>query len=568
MHVGKSLAALGLLFTVVGATACSAGARPEGNLGAVGGSGGGGGAGGAVGGLAGGAGGFVPTACTAVAPTAPLRRLTRFEYNNTVRDLAKVSDAPADSFPPEDAGSGFGTDAKTQSVSDILAEKYVTTARKMAAALTLPERIADLSPCARAPEASNEGACARSVVDAFVPLAYRRPLQTGEAEDLVQLFQTIRTSGQSFPSSLAAVLEAVLQGPDFLYRPELGVPVEGRPDVLRPTGYEMATRLSYLFLGSMPDAALQVAAANGELATAEGVKAQATRLLGDGRAHQVVRFFFDNLLPIAGLGSLTREKHPDFTQAIGRLMREETQTFLEHEVFDGGTWPSALSAPYTYLNQDLAAFYGVTGVTGTAFQKVALDGVKRAGLLTQAGIVAGPIHANDTNPVVRGAFVLRKLLCMPIATPPASLGPIVPPDPALGGTARDRYTAHSARSECQGCHTMLDPIGFALENFNAVGQWQDHENNLPINVTVESPQLGAFTGAVELGKKLAESSQAQACFATNWANFAYARGTDEQDTCTMTKVEEQFRATGYNIKELLLALTQTDTFLYLPAVRQ
>jgi hypothetical protein len=567
MHVFKPRAAL-ILLTVVGAAACSGGERPGGNLGAVGGSGVGGG--GAVGGASGQAGtaGVAPTVCTPAVVTAPLRRLTRFEYNNTVRDLAKVSDAPADKFPPEDAGSGFGTDAKTQSVSDILAEKYISTARKIAASLTLPERIADLSSCASAPDTANEAACVRSVLDGFVPLAYRRPLQAGEADDLVQLFQTVRSAGQSFPSSLAAALEAVLQAPEFLYRPELGAAVEGRADVMRPTGPEMATRLSYLLLGSMPDPALRLAAANGELATAEGVKTQAVRLLGEKGARHVVRFFFDNLLPIASLGALVREEHPAFTQDLGRMMREETQTFLENEVFNGGTWPNALRAPYTYLNQDLAAFYGIAGVTGAEFRKVSLDGVRRAGLLTQGGVAAGPIHSNDTNPVVRGAFVLKKLLCITIGSPPDSLGPIVKPDPALGGTARDRFSEHSKRDECRSCHLILDPIGFALENFNAIGQWQDHENNLPINVTVDSPQLGAFSGAVEMGKKLADSPDAHACFATNWANFAYARGSDEQDACTMTKLQERFSATGYNIKELLLELTQTDTFLYLPAVRQ
>ena len=568
MHVIKPRAALGLMLTVMGAAACSAGERPGGNLGAVGGSGVGGG--GAVGGASGGVGtaGVAPTVCTPAVVTAPLRRLTRFEYNNTVRDLARVTDTPADNFPPEDSGSGFGTEAKTQSVSDTLAEKYITTARKIAASLTLPARIAELSPCANAPDTANEAACVRSVLDGFVPLAYRRPLQAGEADDLVQLFQTVRSAGQSFPSSLAAALEAVLQAPEFLYRPELGVAVEARADVLRPTGYEMATRLSYLFLASMPDPALRLAAANGELATAQGVKAQAARLLGEKGARHVVRFFFDNLLPIAGLGSFVRKEHPAFTQDIGRLMREETQTFLENEVFNGGTWPNALRAPYTYVNQELAAFYGIPGVSGPEFRKVPLDGVQRAVLLTQAGIATGPIHSNDTNPAVRGTFVLRKLMCISIGSPPDTLGPIVKPDPALGGTARDRFSVHSDKDACRGCHLSIDPLGFAWENFNAIGQWQDRENNLPINVTVDSPQLGAFSGAVEMGKKLADWPGTQACFATNWANFAYGRGSDEQDACTMTKLQEKFGATGYNIKELLLELTQTETFLYLPAVRQ
>lgn len=519
-------------------------------------------------GAAGGSASMTPADCgNPLPPRAPLRRLTRFEYNNTVRDLAQIMDAPANNFPPEEIGSGFGTDADTQSVSDVLTEKYMSTAAKIAATLTGPDRIATFAPCATSVTAVTESSCAQSVVDTFVPLAYRRPLEGDEAESLLQLFQTVRGGGASFASSLAAVLEAVLQGPEFLYRVELGVPVEGRADLRRPTGSEMATRLSYFLIGSLPDEQLRAAAASGGLDTREGVKTEATRLLGDPRARDVVRFFFDGLLPIQGLSSLMRTKFPQFSGQIGSLMRQETQTFLENIVFSGGSWPEALTAPYSYMNEELATFYGISGVTGSAFQKVPLDGVKRAGLLTQGGIVAGPIHSNETNPVVRGSFVLSKLMCAKISTPPASLGPIVPPDVAKGGTARERYSAHSSNPQCAGCHRLLDPIGFSLENFNAVGQWQEQENGKPIDVSVESPQLGVLSGAVELGKKLAESPDAEACFAANWANFAYGRASEDQEACTMQRVQEHFKTSGYNVKELLLELTQTDTFLYLPGVR-
>jgi hypothetical protein len=576
MSKARISSALALSLVTFGAAACTSSVDTP-NGGGPSGTTGGSAAGGSAAGGSGGASGSSPSGgvgattqnCTApVAPKAPLRRLTRFEYNNTVRDLAKNMDSPADLFPPDELGSGFGADAKTQTVSDVLAEKYMTTAKKMAAALTAADRIAELAPCATAPAKDAEVACVRTAIDKFVPLAFRRPLEAGEADGLVQLFQTVRTAGATFPSSLAAVVEAVFQAPEFLYRPEIGVPVEGRADLLRPTGYEMATRLSYLFLGSLPDDGLRAAAASGALSTAEGVKTEAERLLTDARARSTVRFFFDNLLPIQGLSTLTRGDFPEFTGKLGSLMRQETQTFLEHEVFDGGTWPQALTAPYTYVNEQLAAFYGITGVTGEAFQKVSLDGVKRAGLLTQAGMVAGPIHSNETNPVVRGAFVLNRLMCVKVSLPPASLGPIVPPDAKAGGTARDRFTAHSSNPQCAGCHKMLDPIGFALENFNAIGQWQDQENGQAINVTVDSPQLGTFSGAVELGKKLAEYPDAQVCFASNWANYAYGRGTEDQDACTLQQLQERFTATNYNIKELLVQLAQTDTFLYLPAVRE
>jgi hypothetical protein len=182
-------------------------------------------------------------------------------------------------------------------------------------------------------------------------------------------------------------------------------------------------------------------------------------------------------------------------------------------------------------------------------------------------VVSGPIHSDPNNPVVRGVFVLTKLMCFPLSPPPASLGPIVPPDPAIGGTARDRYTAHSNDGRCVGCHQMIDPIGFALENFTSVGQWQDMENGKPIDVTVTSPQLGTFNGAVELAQHLAENEAVQACFAANWANYAYGRGTMQQDACTMQQLQNTFNASGYSIKELFLGLTQTNTFLYLPAVQ-
>ncbi len=505
-------------------------------------------------------------------PSAPLRRLTHFEYDNTVRDLAGFTQAPASGFPPEESGNGFGNDARAQSVSATLAERYMTTARDIAAALTAPDRIASLVPCAAAPEAAAETTCARSVVDAFVPKAYRRALKAGEGEGYVQLFQTLRGAGESFASSVAGMLESALQGPELLYRPELGVPVEGRPDLLRPSAEEMATRLSYLFWGSMPDDALRAAAAGGELETPGGIRNQAARLLADPRAKQVVRYFFDNLLPIQGLAGLERDaqQFPAFNASLGALMRQETEAFLENEIFGGpGTWPGVFTAPYTYVNEALARFYGIPGVTGDAFQKVSLDGTKRAGLLTQAGILSGPIHSNHTNPVTRGSFVVQKLLCQTIPLPTGEiLAQVKPPEPYSAPTARERFTLHSTQPACQGCHVNMDPVGFALENFNAVGQWRDQENGVTIDASGTSPLLGTFNGAVELGKKVAESAEAQSCFAQHWVNFAYGRIVGERDTCSLKRAQNDFAAAGYKVQDLLLALTQTDNFLYLPGVRE
>ncbi|MES1183370.1 MAG: DUF1592 domain-containing protein [Myxococcales bacterium] len=514
--------------------------------------------------------GVGPQSCTGPStPTATLiRRLTQFEYNNTLRDLAK---APATELPAEDLGNLFGNDASTQSVPPTLVAAYNASAASVAAALTQAGNIGNLAQCATAPAAANEATCARTVIESFVPKAYRRPLAAGEADGLAQLFSTLRTSGQSFASSLAGVIEAVLQGPEFLYKPEFGAPADGRTDVLRLADSEMAVRLSYLFWGSMPDDGLVAAAAAGQLHTADQVKAQATRLLADKKSRDVVRYFFDFLLPIQGLASLQRDPglYPNFNATIGGYMRTEAETFLEKEVYEGsGTWPGILTAPYTYLNSDLAKYYGFTGPTGTEFVKVQLDGVKRGGLLSLGGIVAGPVHSNKTNPVTRGSLVVKKLMCQSIPLPTGDVAAMVkPPADDSGPTARDRYSMHSASPVCHACHINMDPVGFALENLDAVGRWREQENNVTIDASGDSPLLGTFNGPVELGKKLAASEAAQACFAKRWVDFGYARTSDDAN-CSLQRVQQQFKADGYNIQQLLVELTQTDDFLYLPAVTQ
>jgi hypothetical protein len=566
MHaVSKPLSALALTLTVAAIAACTGEVqRAEGNTP-------GGSAGSA--GTAGGSGPGTQTCNGPVVARAPMRRLTRFEYNNTVRDLLQDKSLPANAFPSEESGNGFGNDADAQGVVATLAEAYVSVAEKIAASATASDRIAQLAPCAtQVTDATSESACARTIVETFAPKAWRRPLAAGEADGLVALFTSVRPDND-FASGVATMLEAILQSPEFVYKPELGMDAPGRPGVKQPTADEMATRLSYLFWASAPDDALRAAAASGQLANAEGVRLQAQRLLADPKTREVVRFFFDNLLPISGLASLERDKtvYPTFSAKIGSLMRQETQTFLENEIFNGpGTWPGVFTAPYTYANQELATYYGLTGVTGDAFVKVNLGPeTHRAGLLTQAGILSGPVHTNHENPVVRGSFVVQKLMCQPIPKPSADIAALVtPPDPNSASTARQRFTVHSSNAVCHGCHVNMDPFGFALENFNVVGLYREQEGGVTIDASGDAPILGKFNGAVELGAALAGSEQAQQCFATHWMNFGYGRTLKDTEACGVQSVRNQFKESGYNVQQMLLALTQSEAFLTLPAVRE
>ena len=503
--------------------------------------------------------------------SAPIRRLTRNEFNNTVAALLGDTTSPALNLPPELLGNGFSNDAVQQTVSADLVSGYNEIAADIASRAIQPTSLAQLVPCAAsATSAASQESCAQTFINSWVPKAYRRALASGEADGLLALLKGV-ASADTFSSGIAAVIEAVLQSPDFLYRPEFGVADPAQPSLRRPTGDEMATRLSYLFWGSAPDDGLRAAAANGELLTADGILKSAKRLLSDDKAHGVVKFFFDSLLPITTLTDQTRDKYPTFSPQIGAYMRTETEKFLDNQVFaENGSWPSVFTANYTFVNEPLAKFYGMTGVTGTAFQKVTLDPTQRRGLLTQGAIMTGTTVTNSTNPVLRGTFVLNKLMCMNLNLPsdPATLALVAVPLDVTGATARDRYTAHSKQSLCQGCHRLIDPVGFALENYDAVGQYRTTENGVTIDASGKLPQATeVVSGAVALSQQLADSEQVQQCFAQHWVEYGYGRtmrGSPE-DKCLQEKINTAFKASGYNVKQLLLDLTQTTAFQYLPA---
>jgi hypothetical protein len=406
-------------------------------------------------------------------------------------------------------------------------------------------------------------------VSDFGQKAFRRPLTDAESTAFYGVYVAGK-EGANHAAGLKAVIQMALQSPQFLYRAEKGVPATGKT-VWRPTSTEMATRLSYLLWGSMPDAKLLAAAAQNQLETPEQVKAQAELMLQDTRAREVLRYFTDTLYGIGGLDGLERsaEVFPGFNASLGPLFRQETERFIEDVVWSGaGDFATLFNAPYTFVNGPLAAFYGLPGVTGDAFQRVERDPTRRLGLLTHASVLASTTPGSRNNPVVRGKFIFEEILCGHVPSPPVGLNVKEPPaDPTR--TTRERFSAHREMEPCKGCHVMLDPIGYGLENFDGVGSWRDTENGKPVDASGELPAsvdvAGAFNGPAELAKKIASSQDAQTCFANKWLSFAYGRVPGDGDACAKSQLESAFRAANGNIKALLLAATQTDAFLYLPA---
>jgi hypothetical protein len=536
-------------------------------------TGGGGGVGGAA--AAGGAGGSGATGgsgmvtCTEPAPVprAPLRRITRFEYNNTLRDLLGVTSRPADALPGEELGSGFGNDADVLSASRLLVDGYRGIAKQIANEVTADAALVSKTAGCD-PAASGEAACRQHFLSDYLKRAFRRPPDADDLASYEAAFDQGKTLGGDFASGVRAVIERSLQSAQFLYRIELGEAVDATRNLARPTGYELATRLSYFLWGSMPDPALIAAAEQGKLSTKAGVLEEAQRLLADDRAKESLRYFHAMLFGTGGLDFLERdaEYYPTFKPGMGVLFRQETEHFLDDVIWNGaGNLATIFSAPYTFVNEALAGFYGIPGVSGDAFQKVNLDTTKRAGLLTQASILTLTTPGSRSDPVIRGKWVYTKIFCGKIGDPPPDVPEL--PEPVPGQSTRERLAMHRAAPVCAGCHALMDPLGLPFENFDGVGLWRDTDNGAAIDASGEVPDFdvaGPFNGVVELAQKVAQSSDVRSCYLGSFMTYAYGRVITTEDACSRASLENTFNQAQGNVKELMLAVTQTDGFLLRP----
>jgi hypothetical protein len=293
-------------------------------------------------------------------------------------------------------------------------------------------------------------------------------------------------------------------------------------------------------------------------------------MLDDGHAKDVSHFFHNTLLGINGIDGLQRDAtvFPLYKPELATSFREETEQFMDYTIWKGkGDLASVFTAPYTFLNATLSKYYGIGSVTGTAYEMVATDGKRRAGVLTQASFLAATTPGAHNNPVVRGKFIFQKMLCGVVKDPPPALMVKEPPADSTR-TTRERFEAHRTDPSCIACHQSLDPIGYGLENYNGIGLWQDTDNGKQIDASGEFPPTkdtaGPFVGPIELGQKLAASQDAQNCYVGNWLTFAYGRVESTEDACNRSSLESVFKAEKGNIKKLMLALTQTDAFLYRP----
>jgi hypothetical protein len=491
-----------------------------------------------------------------------MRRLTHIEFDNTIADLLGIDGQPSSGFAADVASQGFTNNSAGQNVTPTLAEQYIEVVEGLSRETT--RNLTGLLGCD--PLTAGEEACVQQFISDFGKRAWRRPLDEGEQGRALSFFRTVRAQYELDVSSQLLV-QFFLLSPHFLYLVE-PLPAGAAPGSMVPLdSWKIATRLSYFLLGTMPDAPLFAAAEAGTLDTPEAVAAEARRLLKLPRARARIGLFFTEWLRLRHIDKLQKDAtmFPDFDLSLGPLLREQVELFAQAVILDdGGTVNDLLTAPFTFVNNRLAPLYGVTAPAGSTMSRVDLDPTQRAGLLTHAALLATLAHQNQTDPVVRGKFVRESVLCNSV--PPVPVGLVVTtPVITPGSTTRERFRQHQDDPNCSGCHSLMDPIGLGFENYDPLGQWRDMDNGLPVDATGEvigTDVAGTFNGAIELANKLAQSEQVSECFTKTWLRFALGRSEQEADQGALTAAGDKFAASGFKMSELLVALTETNTFRY------
>ncbi len=512
------------------------------------------------------------TAADGVPVASRVLRLGYADYDRTVADLLHLPVKRSTDFPAEQPNLGPYEDLGARRVSEPLQSEYVLSAEALAAELaTNAAAFNQVVGCATA-----NTACRDSFIDAFGKQAYRRPLTESEKTRYRTLFDRgpeLVASGDALKDGVRLVVEAVLQSPNFLYRIEAGRGVSDAQGALL-TDYEIAVRLSYLFWGTLPDRELLLAADGGKLSTAAGIVEQAKRLAASPRVVDRVLDFHERWLQLDDLSGVSKDpaKFPLFSAGLVSSMVEETRRFVEEVTLtQNGGVRSLLTAPIGFVNDDLARLYGLNGSFGPGLQRVEFDGsTQRLGILTQAAFLSGHSSATTrTSPILRGVFVLRRLACLDIPPPPPGAEMQEPEQPSAQPlrTTREYFTWKTSMSQCATCHTVINPVGFAFEKFDAIGQLRSLEADAPVDA---SGTLGlpdgdiVFDGARELVTELAERSRVRACYAKNWLQYAYARKETALDLRTLASLAKGLATDAFGARDVLVSMTQSAAFSHLP----
>jgi hypothetical protein len=493
-----------------------------------------------------------------------LRRLTNAELETTLRAAFNLSAEQWSGVNlPSDAGSldGFTNNVDSLNVGPDYAKGTLEHAKKIASLVSADAALAQLAPCS----SQGDAACAETFVTSVGEKLYRRPLSASEKARYLGLYDKIGKA-EDFESFAYWATVAMLQSPHLIYRSEVGEPDGAR---FKLTPYEIATQLAYTFTGGPPSAALTQLAASNQLGTADQIEAAARGLVFDGASvrpafRDVLLHFADQWLGLAALSNLKKDAtlYPNYSQQVQDAMSEETRRFLSAVIFeDKGNVQSLLTAPFTYVDSNLAGYYGFGAASGSEFVRVTRPANWGIGLLAQGSLLSVQANNLTTSPTRRGHLVRTHILCGAVPPPPAVVGEI--PAPTATKTTRQRYEElHEANPSCAGCHTMMDPIGFALEHLDAAGHYRDTENGFAINddgkITGTSAGDLAVDGAAALSESLAKLPEVTECVSAYVG--AYALGVNHENAACLIKTAGEKLDGGGSLLDFYVAIARSEHF--------
>lgn len=497
-----------------------------------------------------------------------IRRLTKTEYGNTLRDLVGADPSIADGLPDEVSGQGY-----LNSLSSLQLEQYLTIADKVVRQIAAApgRRRAEIEKRLfgqAVSSGSNPQPSARRAARTLARIAYRRPPAESELDVLVATFDLGRRNKLSHSQSLHLMLKAVLVSPQFLFITPAGA-ADPSSRFVPLDDHQLASRLSYLLWSTMPDNELMSLADGGKLHEPAVLKAQAKRLLDDPRSRALFDGFGAQWL---GVGGLERQVFdpaifPQMTPALRQAMYDEVRLLFENIVRDNENVIRFVDSDYTFLNETVAAIYGLEkSVAGPAMRKVRLSDSNRGGVLGMPGILAATSFPNRTSPVKRGVWVLEQVLGEHVPAAPPDVPALDKQDQAAVAnlTMRQRTELHRTNPVCANCHQILDPIGFGLEKFDAIGRWRDRDSNgQPIDASGELPGAKRFTGPADLKAIIAgRGNDVARNLAERLLAYALGRKLEGYDEIVVDDLMGEIAGDGFRMRSIIYGVVTSYPFAH------
>ncbi len=408
-----------------------------------------------------------------------------------------------------------------------------------------------------------EAPSAENILRPLLRRAFRRPITSADLQKPMEFFRKANADA-GFEAGIEAALSAILVSPEFLFRIEQDPPSVASNTVYRLSDVALASRLSFFLWSSIPDDELLAVAERGDLHKASVLEKQTRRMLADARAKNLVGNFAEQWLHLRNLESISPDLRlfPDFDDNLRQAFRRETELHFETMLREDRSVLALLKADHTFLNERLAKHYGIPNVYGSQFRRVALDkNSERGGLLRQGSILTVTSYATRTSPVIRGNWVLGNLFGMAAPPPPAAVPALKENTISDALPMRARLAEHRANAACASCHNLMDPVGFSLENFDAIGRWRTLEDGLPINVTGGLPDGSKFAGVAGLEKSLLQHPDLFVGTLTEkLLTFALGRGIESSDAPAVRKIIRDAQANDYRFSSLIVGLVNSPPF--------